>query len=669
MNSFRDFILISVLLTITVPDHGQVVTVSSLLSEMTDLKKLSELPDPWFRQAQASSYDRKSHAGGEDWFANYDVGQYVRKEVIEGRQEQVLADLTGPGTISRFWSANPDNTSPVRFYFDGEQKPGLVVPLNELFSGSHFLFGPEYSYISGTGGNLYFPIPYARSLKITIEDPKANLRLYYEIGYRTYDGNTKVETFNPAKTVSWQDQKIQTALRLTQPQGITPPKDAKWQSIALTIPAGESRRLPEITGENAVFSFSACLRNTRESSVWTDPNRAHVAWRHLILTISFDGQTCIRVPFGDFFGSGPGVNPYENLLFSVSPDGWMTSRLIMPFRQSMVIEIGNEGTVAYTSEFVTGTCPWKFTGGTCHLHAQWGTQTRESWPPFDMNFLNAKGQGKIIGTVYQVSNPSYIWWGEGDQKIFIDGEAFPSTFGTGTEDDYGYAYGYNGLFTRPYHAQTRVDGPASGGHISLNRWYILDALPYRKSIRFDQEVWHWMPCNPVWSHVIYWYARPGSAAPDPIDPQALMPMDLGIRENMLDLMEGEDLGYDPAPGSVSVERLANCSGARHLVWRNGQPGDRLTIKFQVPSDGNYQVMVNLCMSPDYGKHAFRINGTASEKVIDAWSEKLFWTRPVLGVFQLHKGENLMEITLMEPNSGAKPGNLFGLDYIFLVNLK
>lgn len=26
------------------------------------------------------------------------------------------------------------------------------------------------------------------------------------------------------------------------------------------------------------------------------------------------------------------------------------------------------------------------------------------------------------------------WWGEGDEKFFVDGEKFPSTFGTGSED-------------------------------------------------------------------------------------------------------------------------------------------------------------------------------------------------------------------------------------------
>ena len=47
---------------------------------------------------------------------------------------------------------------------------------------------------------------------------------------------------------------------------------------------------------------------------------------------------------------------------------------------------------------------------------------------------------KYVGNMYQISNPVPNWWGEGDEKIYIDGEKFPGTFGTGTEDYYGYAY-------------------------------------------------------------------------------------------------------------------------------------------------------------------------------------------------------------------------------------
>lgn len=196
-------IICSISLIFRIPAITQPVTVSTLLSEMTDFQTLAKRPSPWYKQSQASSYDRKSHEGGESWFANYDAGQYVRTEYTQGRREQVLADLPGPGAISRFWSANPDLINLVRFYFDGEEEARFFVPLNQLFAGKHPLFGPEFSYVSGTGGNLYFPIPFNKSLKITIADSTGSLRLYYEIGYRTYEKGTRVETFDPGGAEFW----------------------------------------------------------------------------------------------------------------------------------------------------------------------------------------------------------------------------------------------------------------------------------------------------------------------------------------------------------------------------------------------------------------------------------------------------------------------------------
>jgi len=656
----------ALLLTSATAAAAESINVRSLLQEMVDFENLAQRPEPFFKQATASSYDRKSHEGGDAWFANYDVGQYVRTETNEGRKEHVLADLKGPGAISRFWSANPRNMNVTRFYFDGETQPRIEVPLAALFNGKTEPFGQDFSYISATGGNLSSPIPYGSSLKITIEEKDRPLRLYYEIGYRTYPVGTTVETFDPRKADAWEDVQIQVAHALHRPESATAPKGAQWISQRLTIPPGQTGSLPEIRGRKAVYSWSARVLDTKESQQWDDPERAHNAYRFLILGISFDGEESIATPLGDFFGSGPGVNPYENLFFTVDESGWMTSRLLMPFKKSMNLSLTNAGKVPYTVEINLCVRAHAFTKRSYHLRAQWGTVTRQSWPPFDTNFLDTTGEGKVIGSVYQLANTVLIWWGEGDQKISIDGEPFPSTFGTGTEDDYGYAYGNNRPFTRPYHAQTRVDGPASGGHISLNRWYVLDALPYRRAIRFDQEIWHWMPCQPTWAHVVYWYAKPGTPGPVAIDRQALAPVDLGIRENMLEPFEGEVLAFETAGGAAEKQRLANCSRAEHLVWHDTKPGDRLTVHFKVPRAGRYSVELNLCMSPDYGRQKFFINGVAADQVIDCYSPKLYWLHPKLGVFDMKEGDNTLEVEALAPNPEASSKSLFGLDYIFLI---
>ncbi len=645
---------------------GPVIDVRSLLREMMDFENLSRLPDPFFKQAASTSYSRESHKGGEDWFHNLDRGEYVRTEKGTGRTEHVLLDAGGPGAVTRFWTANPTNPHMTRFYFDGEETPRIAVPFKELFNGETAPFEPVFSYTSGTGGNLYYPLPYSKSLKITIEEKEKPLSLYYEIGYRTYPPGTDVKSFRPEEAETWEDIQKEVAMILTDPESAPVPDGEERISREADIAPGEVFTLPALSGEKAVYEWSVEIKDLRESRKWDDPHRAHNAYRFLILEIRFDGEESIRVPLGDFFGSAPGINPYENLFFTVRESGRMTSRLLMPFQKSMELCLRNEGHIPYKVALDLHIKPYSFGKRVCHLKAQWGTLTRETWPPFDVNFLTAGGPGKVAGSVYMIANDGLIWWGEGDQKIVVDGESFPSTFGTGTEDDYGFAYGYNGTFIRPFHAQTRVDGPASGGHISLNRWYVLDALPFSSSLRFDQEMWHWMPCRPTWTYVIYWYARPGTAGPQEIDRTALAPVDLGIRSDMLEPFEGELLEFEVTGGTAAKERLANCSRAEHLVWRDSKPGDLLKVRFTVPKEGRYLVKLNLCQSHEYGRQALSINGIPVEEAVDGYSAELFWIHPELGVFNLKEGDNVLEVRTLEPNPAADEGNLFGLDYIFLI---
>jgi len=74
------FILIisGILLAVASVAAAEPIDSASLLREMVDLQNLARRPKPFFKQAMASSYSRESHKGGEAWFDNADVGQYVR---------------------------------------------------------------------------------------------------------------------------------------------------------------------------------------------------------------------------------------------------------------------------------------------------------------------------------------------------------------------------------------------------------------------------------------------------------------------------------------------------------------------------------------------------------------------------------------------------------------
>ena len=116
---------------------------------------------------------------------------------------------------------------------------------------------------------------------------------------------------------------------------------------------------------------------------------------------------------------------------------------------------------------------------------------RPSWPPRDWTVVSISGRGVYAGTLLEISNSSKAWWGEGDEKIWVDDEDFPSHFGTGTEDYFGYAWSTPVPFARPYHSQTLAEGPGGYGSFSMNRWHVLDPIPFTRRLIFDQEIWHW----------------------------------------------------------------------------------------------------------------------------------------------------------------------------------
>ena len=80
-----------------------------------------------------------------------------------------------------------------------------------------------------------------------------------------------------------------------------------------------------------------------------------------------------------------------------------------------------------------------------------------------MNFVTAKGKGVYVGDTLTLFNGDKLWWGEGDEKIYVDDETFPSHFGTGTEDYYCYAWGRHETFAGPFNAQPDGTGNNSPG--------------------------------------------------------------------------------------------------------------------------------------------------------------------------------------------------------------
>jgi hypothetical protein len=635
------------------------ISTSSLINEMTDLAGMAEFPTPSYTCKQFSSYDRKSKSPAnpttEDWFANGDFAQYLRVEDRSGRKEYVMMDATGPGAVVRIWSANPAGT--IRIYLDGAEKPVIETPMTDLLGGKFAGLPRPISGEYSKGWNLYFPIPYSKSCKITSDEGK----FYYHVNYRTYEPGTKVETFSASQINALADRIGKLKQRLDNARGDAGDFGGQTQEFDLTLEPGKTLS-QEFSGPMA---FSRTLLRVKAA------NRES-ALRGVIVKVNFDGEKCVEAPLGDVFGTGPGHNKFSTLPLGMTSDDEMYCNWFMPFKESATIELVNHTDQEVTVSGEIALKDYSWTGRSMHFHAKWRVQWEvPTRPMIDWNYLTAEGRGVFAGVSFTIDNPVKDWWGEGDEKIYVDGEKFPSHFGTGTEDYYGYAWCWPGLFTHAYHAQPRCDGPGNYGRTSVNRFHIIDRIPFTKSFKFDMELWHWHPtCKVNMGIVAYWYARPG--AKDAF--QAIRAEDAVVRPlapytapRVAGAIEGETMKILKVTGTADPQDWGGLSDEKHLWWHIGvKPGGTLTVAFPASKAGKYRVYGRFLQARDYGIHQLAINGKHAGDPIDFYNPEVQPTKELLlGEFDLKAGDNEFTATAVGANGKAEKDYMFGLDYLLL----
>lgn len=189
----------------------------------------------------------------------------------------------------------------------------------------------------------------------------------------------------------------------------------------------------------------------------TISDRSPAVLRAVKIEMYWDGnaKAAVSVPLGDFFGISLGRRvPFTNALFS-DPEGRSFNATIpMPFRKGARITLTNESTAVLFLFYDIAYQQVEYhSADVLYFHAYWN-RTLKSELGQDFEVLPfVKGRGRFLGTnMGIITNPLYekSWWGEGEVKIFLDGDAeFPTLNGTGTEDYIGTAWG-QGLFNHPY---------------------------------------------------------------------------------------------------------------------------------------------------------------------------------------------------------------------------
>lgn len=264
----------------------------------------------------------------------------------------------------------------------------------------------------------------------------------------------------------------------------------------------------------------------------------------LRLRISFDGQTTVDAPVGEFFGSGLGKYASRTLLHSIdtTDNGAFTSWWPMPYRQRAVVELVNTSQVPVTAGSLAVT--WARDGSVVdglargdlgYFHA---TQDRgNTVPGQDWTFLNTQGRGLFYGITTTmrghippgpVHQMNFL---EGDERVYPDGSQSPLEYGTGSEDFYESGWYFqdarDGFVEGVPYAMPQAglvsheNGTDGCQYVCLNAYRLLmaDAVPFGNGVEFDIEHGNRSQMPAEYSSTAYWYgqADPSLTPSDVVD--------------------------------------------------------------------------------------------------------------------------------------------------------
>jgi hypothetical protein len=357
--------------------------------------------------------------------------------------------------------------------------------------------------------------------------------------------------------------------------------------------------------------------------------------QEIMLRMFWDGnpRPAVEAPVGDFFANCFGRRSEVISLPVIVEDGDSYNAFWrMPFRESARIEIENQSRkplslLYYNIDWIQlDTLP----EDTPYFYAQY----RQEYPARsgqDYLLLETTGKGHFVGAVLGVRMRSPAWFGEGDEKIYIDGETTPSIWGTGTEDYFLSAWGLKTAST-PYFGVPFFDYRTIGGHVSSYRWHLNDPIVFNTSIKVTLEHMGWMSEdeNPKYeatswnereddySSVAFWYQTgvPTFGERAPRADERLLPNLARVIVQARDFMGTGRYGE----GEVLKSAGRFYEGDVLVYQSPRQAGAWLEFPIEVKAKEPLRLVVNAERSLDGGRFQAFLNGVKIGRPLDFYAD-------------------------------------------------
>ncbi|MFO1512373.1 MAG: glycoside hydrolase family 172 protein [Verrucomicrobiota bacterium] len=416
-----------------------------------------------------------------------------------------------------------------------------------------------------------------------------------------------------------------------------------------TVPAGATHVLMDERGPGVITHIWLTFLGP-EPQDWAKQGAAN--HQEMLLRIYWDGdeRPAVEAPVGDFFANAFGKRSEVNSLPVIVEDADSYNCFwAMPFRKSARIEIVNQSEKQISLLYYN--IDWlqkdRLPKDTPYFYAQY----RQEYPVQageDYVILDTKGKGHYVGTVLSVRTRSPSWFGEGDEKIYVDGEKKASIWGTGTEDYFLSAWGLK-VCSTPYFGVPYFDQwGIVGGHTSAYRWHLADPIVFNTGLKVTMEHFGWISPdeNPAYkamswnerqddySSVAFWYqtGKPSFTARAPHARERKLPSLERVVVYARDFVDASHHG----DGEVMKQRFGFYDGEQ-LLYKPGETTNAwLEIPFEVKQKEPLRLLINATKADDYGRYQISLDGAKLGGVVSFYSPKLvneevhlldFWPEP------------------------------------------
>jgi len=578
-----------------------------------------------------------------------------------GEGGELVLRLDGAGALARLWLSDAVGT--LSLQLDGQELAVLPADLRQWQSLAvdqlPLWQQPPFMATLGRGWSSHLPLPFESKLELHWQGIPSGARL--QAGVHRFGEGAAVQGLSAAQ-LNDSARVLRRSLRLlnAKESPATPVQPAPFKVGGARKRAADA---PTMT-TNGEFRWPiqghGVLRWFELDFIHKDaPAPPEELLRSLVLRIEIGsadlekpGTVLFRVPLGDFFGSGPGIQAWQSPWM-----GYDLERNVFYFRLPIPYQ---DGIKICVESDLPGIARFRVRAGIDPV--QYATEV----PPLRLHagWLPAHGAGLSEQAVLETEGPARL-------AALSFTATSPSLAPFRHDGPFAFASSWSAPVANALEQVTLWQGPGNFGRSSMIRLFGLDgpvagpgeALRVPAGVLFDGE-------GEVDYSVFAWWYAPMETASNLDDPGELSqrlatPLPEASFPIVAGAFEGElATGVLRAPGT-SISRIQapleqGFSRAQFLEWEGVKAMDNIVIPFPVIEAGRYRLAIGLAQGPNRGKVQVMIDGRPVGEAIDCYADQA-------GAGPQHALGELRMLPRLDHKCGLRSldGKAVGIDYLLL----